>query len=58
MQPYCSGHNSIKRMQRGFNYHCMVKAKAAMDQFLRGLEMGGVAEYILRLCSTEVYNIL
>ena len=28
------------------DYHCMVKVKAAMDQFSRGLEMGGVAEYI------------
>ena len=26
------------------NYHCMVKAKTAMDEFLRGLEMGGVAD--------------
>lgn len=28
------------------DYHCMVKVKAAMDQFLDGLHMGGVAEYV------------
>ena len=28
------------------DYHCMVKVKAAMDQFLEGLHMGGVAEYV------------
>ena len=28
------------------DYHCMIKVKAAMDQFLEGLQMGGVADYI------------
>ena len=28
------------------DYHCMIKVKAAMDQFLEGLEMGGVAGYL------------
>ena len=27
------------------NYHCIIKVKAAMHQFLEGLQMGGVAEY-------------
>ena len=28
------------------DYHCMLKVKAAMDQFMEGLDMGGVAEYV------------
>lgn len=28
------------------DYHCMLKAKASMDQFMQGLDMCGVAEYV------------
>ena len=27
-------------------YHCMIKVKAAMDQFMEGLDMGGIADYV------------
>lgn len=28
------------------DYHCMMKVKAAMDQFVEGLDMGGIADYV------------
>ena len=28
------------------DYHCLIKVKAAMDQFMEGLNSGGVLEYI------------
>lgn len=28
------------------DYHCMIKVKAAMDQFMEGLDMGGIADYV------------